>query len=61
MVLNKLTGKRVRAKGPSLNAILGQLKWERNQVAVTQLSSRGAYVPMIVSYEGVQDTTWLDE
>lgn len=61
VIQNRLTGKRVRATGPSLNAILQELKWPRDTVISTQVSTRGSDVVLITAYESVRDTTWLDE
>jgi hypothetical protein len=60
VIANRLTGKRVRAKGPSLNAILGELNWPRDTVVSTQVSGVGSDVVLIVAYEDSPDTTWLD-
>ncbi len=60
MIHNRLTGKRVRAQGPSLNAILSELHWPRDTIVSAQISSRGSGVVLIVEYGDSPDTTWLD-
>ncbi len=60
MINNRETGARVRAQGPSLNAILSELKWPRDKVVATQINDRGSDVVLIVRYEHNPDTSWLD-
>ncbi len=60
MIHNHLTGERVKAKGPSLNAILQELEWSRDAVVSTQISPQGSDAVFIVPYVDSPDTTWLD-